>query len=118
MKDSFLATYFHILPSLDIILFQSFFIHIIYTIIYVYNHTIYIYIYIIISQEPLIHWILPMCNLGVPWLPCFEDVPLLPYTVAVIAANLVVTTGVCILGVWISELRGGGNNLALVNFVN
>ncbi|CAL1129633.1 unnamed protein product, partial [Cladocopium goreaui] len=28
-----------------------------------------------------------------------EDVPLLPYTIAVIAANLVVTTGVCILGV-------------------
>lgn len=27
-----------------------------------------------------------------------EDVPLLPYTIAVIAANLVVTTGVCILG--------------------
>ena len=44
VKDSFLATYFHILPSLDI-LFQSFFIHIIYKIIYVYNHTIYIYIY-------------------------------------------------------------------------
>lgn len=27
-----------------------------------------------------------------------EDVPLLPYTIAVVAANLVVTTGVCILG--------------------
>ncbi|CAK9112772.1 unnamed protein product [Durusdinium trenchii] len=27
-----------------------------------------------------------------------EDVPLLPYTLAVLAANLIVTTGVCILG--------------------
>ena len=51
VKDSFLATYFHILPSLDIILFQSFFIHIIYIIIYVYNHTIYIYIYVYIYRK-------------------------------------------------------------------
>eukprot|EP00913_Durusdinium_trenchii_P030956 g28994.t1 len=47
------------------------------------------------------------------------DVPLLPYTLAVLAANLIVTTGVCILGAgadnlvdaldqgWVSQLRRG-----------